>query len=623
MTLRFHMLILAVGLIATGIAISTSALDGQKLSDPYRVLERHYDAIGGLERVRAERSAHFEGTLTTPGLSGPIEHWHERRGRSRTWSDLGGSVDLRGDNGEVAWVVDRSGKLRIERDERALRLRELDRRLERFEHLDRDSDVLAVTFEGVEKVNGSRCYVVRIASTLDDAVTLRYFDTSTLLETKRSVIRGDCGSHTLYSDYRGVNGVMKAFRLETTTFPTGSTRVTAIERYETDIDIDPSLFEPPREGDPGFTFVDGGGSVEIPFELIEGHIYMPVTIEHDRRLWLLDSGAGRTVIDKDYATELGFELKGIDDAAGAGESSEFRLTTIPQRSLPGLELAEQEIVAMEIADLFRRASDVEIGGLLGYDFLSRFVSRIDYAGSTITLYDPVTFFYSGDGTVIDAPLMGTVLTVPAGFDGGHSGQCMIDLGASINCLHYPFANAHGLLERDGVEMIGTGAGGAFNTRLSRFEEIEFAGHAVRDPILLVPTEDVAGAFETTDLAATLGYGLLRHFVITLDYGRQEIIVEPGEDFGRTFPEDKSGLAVRRSESGDPEVFFVMPGTPADDAGFERGDTIVSIDGIPIDDLDGLSAIRRLFEKAPGTPYALRVLRDGEERDLSLTLRRYL
>jgi len=623
MTLRFHMLILAVGLIATGIAISTSALDGERLSDPYHVLERHYDAIGGLERLRAERSAHFEGTLTTPGLSGPIEHWHERRGRSRTWSDLGGSVDLRGDNGEVAWGVDRNGKLRIERDERALRLRELDRRLERFEHLDRDSDVFAVAFEGMEKVNGSRCYVVSIASTLDDAVTLRYFDTSTLLETKRSVIRGDRGSHTLYSDHRSVNGVMKAFRLETTAFPTGRTRVTAIERYETDIDIDPSLFEPPREGDPGFTFAGGGGSVEIPFELIEGHIYLPVTIEGDRRPWLLDSGAGRTVIDKDYAAELGLELIGGGKAAGAAQSIGLQLATIPRCSLPGLELAGQEIVAMEIADLFRRASDVEIGGLLGHDFLSRFVSRIDYANSAITLYDPVTFVYTGDGVVVDAPLVGTLLTAPIALGSGRSGRCMIDLGASINCLHYPFADERGLLGTDGVEMVGAGAGGAFNARLSRLEEIEFGGHAVRDPIVLVPTEDAGDAAGTADLVATLGYGLLRHFVITLDYAREEIIVEPGGDFGRSFPEDKSGLAVRRSESGDPEVFFVMPGTPADEAGFVRGDVIVSIDGTRVEELDGLSAIRRLFEGAPGTSHALRVLRGGEARDLSLTLRRYL
>jgi hypothetical protein len=622
MTLRFHMLILAVGLIATGIAISTSALDGERLSDPYHVLERHYDAIGGLERLRAEGSTHFEGTLTTPGLSGPIEHWHERRGRSRTWSDLGGSVDLRGDNGEVAWVVDRNGKLRIERDERALRLRELDRRLERFEHLDRDSDVFAVAFEGMEKVNGSRCYVVSIASTLDDAVTLRYFDTSTLLETKRSVIRGDRGSHTLYSDYRSVNGVMKAFRLETTAFPAGRTRVTAIERYETDIDIDPSLFEPPREGDPGFTFA-GGGSVEIPFELIEGHIYLPVTIDGDRRLWLLDSGAGRTVIDKDYAAELGLELIGGGKAAGAAQSIGLQLATIPRCSLPGLELAGQEIVTMEIADLFRRASDVQIGGLLGHDFLSRFVSRIDYANSTITLYDPLTFVYSGDGVVVDAPLVGTLLTAPVSLGGSHSGRCMIDLGTSINCLHYPFADERGPVGTDGVEMVGAGEGGAFNARLSRLEEIEFCGHTVRNPVVLVPTDGAGDAFGTTDLVATLGYGLLRHFVVTLDYGRQKIIVERGADFGRTFPEDKSGLAVRLSESGDPEVFFVMPGTPADESGLARGDVIVSIDGIPVEDLEGLSAIRRLFEGAAGSHHVLSVRRSGRVRDLSLTLRRYL
>jgi len=67
------------------------------------------------------------------------------------------------------------------------------------------------------------------------------------------------------------------------------------------------------------------------------------------------------------------------------------------------------------------------------------------------------------------------------------------------------------------------------------------------------------------------------------------------------------------------VNWVADGTPADKAGFEVGDLIVSIDGKNCDTLGGIVGIKKMFRKDPGTTYNLIVNRGGEEHKLKLTL----
>ena len=49
-------------------------------------------------------------------------------------------------------------------------------------------------------------------------------------------------THTLFSDYRNVNGAMKAFHQIVTTLPTKQVVSVQINKYETNITIDKNLF---------------------------------------------------------------------------------------------------------------------------------------------------------------------------------------------------------------------------------------------------------------------------------------------------------------------------------------------------------------------------------------------
>jgi serine protease Do len=65
------------------------------------------------------------------------------------------------------------------------------------------------------------------------------------------------------------------------------------------------------------------------------------------------------------------------------------------------------------------------------------------------------------------------------------------------------------------------------------------------------------------------------------------------------------------------VMEVMPDTPADDAGLERYDVIVELDGKPVADASKLMS--KVADMKPGTKVRLRVLRNGRGRNMTVIL----
>jgi hypothetical protein len=604
------------------VVVMSAAAGAAQLSDPYEILGEHYRAIGGLDLLRSEKTLHLEAELSVAGLSGTLTHWEVRPDKSRTKIDLGVITQTMGDNGVQAWEIDPNGKMRFEKDPAALARRDVDVRMAKFEHLDSDSEVFTVTFEGVEAVDGADCYIVRIASAPDETARDWYIGVSDFLMKKSVTERPDVQEHTLYSDYRDVGGVLHAFRQEMEVLPLGQKQVISVTSLETNVEIDPALFDPPADDVRDFAFTDGGDRAQIPFQFVEKHIFLPVTIDCRESLWVLDTGASMSVIDREYAESLGLEISGQMKGQGAGNVVDVAFTTLPAFSVDGIDFANQQVATIDIAPLFRKTSDLEIAGILGYDFLSRFVTRVDYAGETLTFYDPSTFEYHGNGTVIDAPLKENTFTVESTVDGVYGGRWTVDLGAGGMTFNAPYVEEHGLADRPSVSGVGFGAGGRMLSRFSRFDSIEFAGSVVDRPVISMAGAEgeVAGAFGGGELVGNLGNTLFRHFVLYLDYANQRIIVEKGANFATEFPWDRSGLQLWRAEGDRCEVLYVSPGTPAEQAGFQEGDAVLAINGIALDYLDGLTAIKAMLREAAGTEYMFRIQRDGDTRELRLVLR---
>jgi hypothetical protein len=617
--MKVHKLIIIAAIL---ILSASRVIRAENVTDPYTILNKHFEAIGGLDTVKAEETVYAEGTLVIEGtgLQGTFKQWIAKPLMSREEVDLKVMQQLSGDNGQCSWIVDANGKLHIEKNEDALKRREVKKLLAEYDHLNPESQYFTLSFDGIEKVGTSDCYVITITNTINEDVKKDFYDTVNFFLVKSNDIRPDEEIHTTYTDYRDVHGVQHAFKETQEIFPIGQRVLITISKYEINVPIASAVFEPPDFDVEDFHFTRGESAENIPFQFIEDHIFLLVNINGKERLWILDTGAGKTVIDAHFATELGLTLEGTMKGMGIGHIVDVSLTTLPAFSLDGLLIDEQKIAAIDVHQLLKRLIDIDVVGILGYDFLSRVITKIDYAHNTISFYHPDKFDYTGTGTVVDAPLDDNMFVIPMAVDGKYSGKWLLDVGATGLTFHYPFAADHNLLALPGIDHIGFGAGGAFPSRISQFDSIEIAGFTIENPLISIPQEKGEGVFASKEKIGNIGNTLLRHFVLYLDYKNQQIILEKGDDFSTQFARDKSGLQIMRTEDGTGyEVLFVAGNTPAEKAGFKKGDIIKTINGISVSYFDGLAAIRNLFKEKIGTQYVVSVLRNEESIELTTEL----
>jgi hypothetical protein len=512
----------AGGLILLCVTINLHAAAAQKLSDPYQIMKNYFHAIGGLNRVKAEKSLYYEGFYFSGGVKGTIKQWYRFPDRLRQEVNFMGLNHIRGCNGKHDWEVDRNGKIKIEKSEEAIKRIRVSISMYALDYMNPDSGNFSLSLQGLSKVGNADCYVVKIANAINKDIYRYYINTDTYLPEKLIVFKSDEDVYTRYLDYRVVHGIRRPLRREITALPSGGKYVLQITKFIVDTPFDSSVFEPPQTDVQDFQFANGESAEDIPFHFSRDQIFVTARINGSPKTWLVDSGANATIIDLEYAKELG--LKTIGRFKGHGIHSVFYYSYVrgPAIKLPGLIMDKQVIMVLDLKS--------HLTGILGYDFLSRFVTRIDYKKKRISFYHPDKFKYSGNGKVQNAPLQGKDFTISATVDGKYSGRWRIDSGAAFTAFHYPFAAENNLEKRQGEYKITYGIGGISKLRLVNFKKMELAGFEILKPLIAVPIQPTGGTIVQRSLIGNIGNSILSRFVLYLDYKNQVIIFEPYKDF---------------------------------------------------------------------------------------------
>ena len=141
-------------------------------------------------------------------------------------------------------------------------------------------------------------------------------------------------------------------------------------------------------------------SYTMTIEITNNHVYVPVQAG-SRRLWfLLDTGAGVTLLNMRTAAQLDVPLGATFAVRGAGEGElTGAMLSAPLDILPGgyTGLAMGVPAAMPLADLEPHEGR-PIDGILGYDFLKHHIVSVDYGARRIYLDAAGTVAYAGSGT---------------------------------------------------------------------------------------------------------------------------------------------------------------------------------------------------------------------------------
>ncbi|KYK38108.1 MAG: hypothetical protein AYK18_07990 [Theionarchaea archaeon DG-70] len=551
-------------LYVLSIVLSVGLVAGESVNDPYQILKKHYAAVGGLDILKAQKTTYTHGTVSIEGagLKGTFRQWDERPLKMRQEIDLIVVKSVFGDNGDYAWSVDPNGKILVQRDERTMQEREIKKLMNQYEHVNPNSPYFKISYKGIEKVDNEDCYLIEITNVINEDTLLNYYSTNSFYLLKAASIKPAVEQQVSYSDFRQVAGMILPFREIVETLPTHEKQIFEYTAYQFNVEIEPHHFEPPKTDVEDFQFVDGESAEDVPFSFIENHIYLPVNIIGKERLWVLDCGAGASVIDSSYAVELGLELEGPVKGIGASGTVDFYFVTVPSYTMGGIRFNEQRVMAMNMRRLFQRVLGLDVVGILGYDFLSRFVIKIDYANEKISFYHPEKFEYKGNGKVIDSPLEHNMFSLPLTVDDTYSGKWILDIGATGEDFHYPYARDHNLLDLKGIDVMAAGAAAEFMVRTSQFKTMSLEDFTIKNPLIGVPRAEGQGAFSHRGVVGNIGNSFLRHFVLYLDYKNQRVILEKGDNYDKEFPKPKSGLQLLYTTDHDIEVHFVAQNTPA-------------------------------------------------------------
>lgn len=137
--------------------------------------------------------------------------------------------------------------------------------------------------------------------------------------------------------------------------------------------------------------------MKIPFEIIEmegggTHLLVRGKVNDHPANFIIDTGASRTVLDKNHLEELGFSEDIIPNevlSAGLGTNSMESSTILLKKiSLGKFSLTNLEIAVLDLAHVNEAYAQLDlpvINGVLGGDILMKYHAVINYPMKYITL----------------------------------------------------------------------------------------------------------------------------------------------------------------------------------------------------------------------------------------------
>lgn len=537
------------------------------------------------------------------GIAGHAEEWVDRDGWRRVTSQharLREEVWHRG----VAWVRDWNGKVQ-ELAGRDRRDQLIEAHIQGLLFGGRVRDVL--TSGEAELVPGGEAgSVIRIHPAGGSAFDVELDDGSGLparIELKTS---GD-EITLLISDWRTVDARKFPFSIRRV-LEEEDDRGSQVTVRSVTVSRRAHAFSRPIDGPKDYKFTKGASALGIPFNFENDHLMVQGRVNGSKPIWfMLDTGADSTIVNKARLAELGLRPFGGSSISGGGNSTELAFADVARLEIGGVTILNQRNGVIDLTGL-ERIYGMPMGGILGYDFYSRFAVRVSYDTRAMDLLEPSPGAYQSSGTQIPfileegQPHVASKVTVASGPP--IDADFIIDSGAAdtINFTS-PFVTAHRLLERarktpaPGPNTMA-GSEKEFFAQTSvrgRLESVELGPFQLRDiPVNLML--NAKGAYASERFSGVIGEGVLRRFNAIYDYSKNVMIIEPNADLAKPFPARRTFGATFLSGGPDYTQFTVSgirKDSPAEAAGLRKDDVVLAIDATPAAQLR-LADVRRLL-----------------------------
>lgn len=363
-------------------------------------------------------------------------------------------------------------------------------------------------------------------------------------------------------------------------------------------------------------------------EVTRHQILVPVSIEGSAPFRLiLDTGMptrGVLLHRTPRVDSLGLAYSGGDSLRGGGGSGgavAVRMAPAKHITVGGHAIADVPVIVLPGS----AGLPVDLDGVIGAELFEKYAVRIDADRKTLELFDPATFAPGPGSATIPLRLRDRIAFIDARVivDSG-AAVVSADLAVDLGATHSLWLNsdAQGRLAppaRTISTTLGRGLSGDLRGQIGRVRRIEIGRFAFENVVTIFPGREHQhpGGVDFRD--GFVGAELLTRFRVTFDYPHRRMILEPGGRMTEPFEADMSGMALDPHRIDRRVVMTVIEGSPADQAGVQPGDTLLAIDGRPLEKL-GPDGVNRAFRR-DGAEVVLTLERGPATLERRLKLRR--
>jgi hypothetical protein len=605
------------------IALSTIACVAPAAAapSPVDILSANHAAMGG-HAWDGKAVLKSEFNLSGMGLPGTATSIQDLRdGRSVTRYSMGPISGAQGYDGTDAWNQGATGTITVQKggDAHELAVNEA----YRTAHLwwKPGFSGAAVTGGGQKTADDGR-YDVLTVTPQGGKPFEAWFDTKTHLLARTTEKQGPDTVTVTMSGYRPIKGAEIPNKIVIDSGHGAKYLQTAVLTTRTFLPPQPaSTYAAPKENLHDYTIAGGAKQAQVPFRLINNHIYADVAVNGKGPLLFIFDTGGHDILTPATAKALGVKVEGAAPGTGAGT----KVVNFGFAKVNSLKIGDATFSGQLFGVLDFEPDNVEgvaIEGMVGFDVFKRFVTRIDYGAKTLTLIEPAAFNPGDAGTPVPFVFDGSIPEVKGSFE-GLSGEFDIDTGSRAGLtLTKPFAERNNLraTHSKGVDAVdGWGVGGASTAYVTRGKELTLGTIKVPGIVTALATQS-KGAFAAASYQGNVGAGILKRYIVTFDYGHQIMYLKPLRgpvaDLD-TF--DRSGMWINAAPNGF-EVMDVVANGPAANAGIAKGDILTDVNGKPATSIPVYELRRMLREQAPGTVVAFTVKGAAGAKEMKVTLR---
>lgn len=409
----------------------------------------------------------------------------------------------------------------------------------------------------------------------------------------------------------------------------------------------------------GFHFLGNQTKTEIPFQMINNLIFIPITVNGIELNFLLDTGVEETILfSLDEKKEL--NLYNIDKillrGLGSEESIEGLKSSNNYMFVNGLVSSGQTFYII-LDQKFNLSSQIGIpvNGIIGTQFFKNNQIEIDYKRKKITVSKPNRKyqnllnkkFVSFPITIENAkPYFKVQLKLDNDFI---QSKMLIDIGNSDAIWIFQDIT-HGIKVpvKNFEDFLGKGFSGDIEGKRAKISELKMTNFKFKMPVVAFPdSSSLKHVKMVNDRVGSIGSEIFRRFKVVFDYEKGFVYLRKNSDYSSHFKYNKSGLVIEQSGMKWVEDYVKLENTwlqpdnsnnqsygrimtefkykfelkpnfsiskvrnksTADKIGLKEGDELVSINSTPVYKYT-LQRINNLLNSESDNPITFVVIRDS-------------